>query len=118
MVTAPMAMQAGIVVSSSQVDAKEGKVSQDESIALRLTKDGIYLNNQPYALEALPPVIASKLKLKAEGKKVVTITSEDEVLHGVMVAVMDISKQAGAEGLSIMREPKLGKLDKSKKKKK
>jgi biopolymer transport protein ExbD len=115
MVTAPMMMQAGIIVSSSSVDAAEGKVTQDESVSLRLTKDVIYLNDKTVTLESLPALITARLKVNKE--KVVTITSEDNVKHGVMVDCMDIAKQAGATGLSIMRKPVMGKIDKKGKKK-
>lgn len=116
MVTAPMVMQAGIIVASSKVDAAEGQVTQDESVALRLTAQAIYLNNQPVTLESLPPLMTAKLKVNK--KKVVTITADDDVKHGVVVEVLDISKQSGALGLSIMKKPVMGKLDKDKKKKK
>ncbi len=114
MVTAPMIMQAGIIVASSKVDAAEGQVSQNESVALRLTTEAIYLNNQPVTLESLQPLLTAKLKVNK--KKVVTITSDDDVTHGVVVAVLDIAKQSGAEGLSIMKKPVMGELEGKKKK--
>lgn len=114
MVTAPMAMQAGIVVASSKVDAAEGQVSQNESVSLRLLADKIYLNDRLVTLETLPPLMTAKLKVNK--KKVVTITADEDVKHGVVVAVLDISKQSGAEGLSIMRKPVMGNLDAKKKK--
>jgi biopolymer transport protein TolR len=116
MVTAPMVMQAGIIVASSKVDAAEGQVSQNESVALRLTAKGIYLNELPVTLETLPPLLTAKLKVNK--KKVVTITADDDVKHGVVVEVLDIAKQSGAEGLSIMKKPVMGKLDSKDKKKK
>jgi biopolymer transport protein ExbD len=116
MVTAPMVMQAGIIVGSSKVDAAQGQVSQNESVALRLTTKGIYLNDQGVTLESLPALMTAKLKVNK--KKVVTITSDDDVKHGVVVEVLDIAKQSGAEGLSIMKKPVAGKLDDKKKKKK
>jgi len=116
MVTAPMMMQAGILVASSRVDAAEGKVSQDESVAIRMTKDAIYLNDRPVTIQALPALLTAKLKVNKQ--KVVTITSDEDVKHGIMVDVLDIAKQSGATGLSIMRKPVMGKLDKGKKKKK
>jgi biopolymer transport protein ExbD len=114
MVTAPMIMQAGIIVASSKVDAAEGEVTQNESVAIRLTAKGIYLNEQPVTLESLPPLMTAKLKVNK--KKVVTITSDDDVKHGVVVEVLDIAKQSGALGLSIMKKPVPGKLDTKKKK--
>lgn len=116
MVTAPMVMQAGIMVASSKVDAAEGQVSQNESVSLRLTAQAIYLNEQVVTLQTLPPLITAKLKVNK--KKVVTITSDDDVKHGVVVEVLDIAKQSGAEGLSIMKKPVMGKIDKNEKKKK
>jgi biopolymer transport protein TolR len=116
MVTAPMMMQAGIIVASSKVDAAEGQVSQNESVALRLTAEAIYLNDRPVTLETLPPLLTAKLKVNK--KKVVTITADDDVKHGIVVSVLDISKQSGAEGLSIMKKPVMGKLDKDQGKKK
>ncbi|MEW6515664.1 MAG: biopolymer transporter ExbD [candidate division FCPU426 bacterium] len=114
MVTAPLAMQAGIIVASSKVDAAEGQVSQNESVAVRLTADKMYLNDRLVTLETLPPLITAKLKVNK--KKVVTITADEDVKHGIIVAVLDISKQSGAEGLSIMRKPVMGQLDSKKKK--
>ncbi len=112
MVTAPLTMQAGIIVGSSKVDAAEGKVSQNESVAVRLTKDNIYLNDKAVSIEALPALMTAKLKVNKN--KVVTISSDDDVKHGLVVQVLDIAKQSGAEGLSIMRKPKMGKLAKKK----
>jgi biopolymer transport protein ExbD len=116
MVTAPMVMQAGIIVGSSKVDAAEGQVSQNESVSLRLTSKGIYLNEQGVTLASLPALMTAKLKVNK--KKVVTISSDEDVKHGVVVEVLDIAKQSGAEGLSIMKKPVPGKLDNVKKKKK
>jgi biopolymer transport protein ExbD len=116
MVTAPMVMQAGIIVASSKVDAAEGQVTQNESVSLRLTAQGIYLNNAPVTLQSLPALMTAKLKVNK--KKVVTISSDDDVKHGVVVEVLDIAKQSGAEGLSIMKKPVPGKLDTVKGKKK
>ncbi len=114
MVTAPMAMQAGIIVASSKVDAAEGEVSQNESVAVRLTADKIYLNDRLVTLETLSPLMTAKLKVNK--KKVVTITADEDVKHGIIVSVLDISKQSGAEGLSIMRKPVMGQVDGKKKK--
>ncbi len=116
MVTAPMVMQSGIIVASSKVDAAEGQVSQDESVSVRLTAQGIYLNEASVTLESLAPLMTAKLKVNK--KKVVTITSDEDVKHGIVVEVLDIAKQSGAEGLSIMKKPVLGKLDTGPKKKK
>jgi biopolymer transport protein ExbD len=55
-------------------------------------------------------------KLKVNKKKVVTITADEDVKHGIIVSVLDISKQSGAEGLSIMRKPVMGQMDGKKKK--
>ncbi|MBN1596126.1 biopolymer transporter ExbD [candidate division FCPU426 bacterium] len=114
MVTAPMAMQAGIIVASSKVDAAEGQVSQNESVSVRMTAEKIYLNDRVVTLESLPAMMTAKLKVNK--KKVVTITADEDVKHGIMVAVLDIAKQSGAEGLSIMRKPVMGELGKKKKK--
>jgi biopolymer transport protein ExbD len=116
MVTAPMVMQAGIIVASSKVDAAEGQVTQNESVSLRLTAQGIYLNEQPVTMQSLPALMTAKLKVNK--KKVVTISSDDDVKHGVVVEVLDIAKQSGAEGLSIMKKPVPGKMEKGKGKKK
>jgi biopolymer transport protein ExbD len=116
MVTAPMVMQAGIIVASSKVDAAEGQVTQNESVSIRLTATGIFLNEAPVTMQALPALMTAKLKVNK--KKVVTISSDDDVKHGVVVEVLDIAKQSGAEGLSIMKKPVLGKLEKGKGKKK
>jgi biopolymer transport protein TolR len=116
MVTAPMVMQAGIIVASSKVDAAEGQVTQNESVAVRLTAKGIYLKEKPVTLQSLAPLMTAKLKVNK--KKVVTISSDDDVKHGVVVEVLDIAKQSGAVGLSIMKKPEPGKLDKPGKKKK
>jgi biopolymer transport protein TolR len=114
MVTAPLAMQAGIIVASSKVDAAEGEVSQNESVAVRLTAEKIYLNDRVVTLETLAPLMTAKLKVNK--KKVVTISADEDVKHGIVVSVLDISKQSGAEGLSIMRKPVMGQLDAKKKK--
>jgi biopolymer transport protein ExbD len=104
MVTAPMVVQSGIIVNSSNVSASVGKSSKDESVQVKITKNSLLLNNKKVETEQFPAAI--KAMLEANKKKVVMITCDRDVEHGRLVNVLDVSKMMGAKSLAIMREQK------------
>ena len=106
MVTSPMLVQSGILVSSSKTTASEGKHTKDESVQMNLTKKGVFVNNQLAADDAQLLALL-KQRLANNKEKLVVVTSTREVLHGVMVRSLDVAKQAGAVKLAIMRDDKI-----------
>jgi biopolymer transport protein ExbD len=109
MVTAPMVVQSGIIVNSSNMQASEGKSSKDESVQVKITKKSIMLNNKKISDEQFPQGV--KQALDANKKKVVMIMCDRDVLHGRLVNVLDVSKMMGAKSIAIMREEKGGKAE-------
>ncbi len=104
MVTAPMVIQSGIVVTSSKVTASHGKSTKSESVQVRLTEKSIYIDNEKVTEDKFEPVI--RVKLAQNKKKLVIITSDRDVKHGKLVWVLDTSKMAGAKTISLMKEEK------------
>lgn len=104
MVTAPMVIQSGIVVTSSKVTQSYGKSTRSESVQVRLTEKSIYIDNEKVPEEKFIPVI--KAKIDQNKKKLVVITSDRDVKHGKLVWVLDTAKMAGAKTISLMKEEK------------
>lgn len=111
MAIAPMAMVSGIKVLESKAKAAEGKVSADESIAIKLSEDGrVTINGALIALEALEAGISKALATSKD--KMVTVTADDKNRVGQVVDIMDTAKQAGALKVAIMKSegaPRAGK---------
>lgn len=104
MVTAPMVIQSGIVVTSSKVTASHGKSTRSESVQVRLTEKSIYIDNDKIAEDKFVQII--KAKIAQNKKKLVVITSDRDVKHGKLVWVLDTAKMAGAKTISLMKEEK------------
>jgi|DewCreStandDraft_4_1066084.scaffolds.fasta_scaffold73434_2 biopolymer transport protein ExbD len=104
MVTSPMVVQSGIVVTSSKVTASHGKSTRSEAVQVRLTEKAIYVDNDKIDESKFEQVI--KAKLAQNKKKLVIITSDRDVRHGKLVWVLDTSKMSGAKTISLMKEEK------------
>ncbi|RLE07354.1 protein TolR, partial [Candidatus Aerophobetes bacterium] len=71
-----------------------------------ITKDGqIYLGKKWVKKENLIPLLKKELKGK-EG--LVVINADKAALHGKVVEIMDLAKQAGTVKLGILTRPKEG----------
>ena len=90
--------QPGIKISLPE--AATAKLHSEEDIIIFITRDNkLYLNEEEVSLETL----LNKLRVKiAEIKKKTVIIKADEKIDlGLAVKVMDIAKQAEAEGIVI-----------------
>ncbi|MFP4466130.1 MAG: ExbD/TolR family protein [Candidatus Goldiibacteriota bacterium] len=119
MITSPMVIQSGIVVTSSKVTASVGKSTKSEAVNVKITGTGVILNNKKVvqAQEGISEedfnalleknfVPRAKNMLAKNEKKLVIVTSDRKVPHGWLVGVLDKSKMAGAKTISIMSEEK------------
>jgi biopolymer transport protein TolR len=106
MVTTPLIVQ-------GQIQVKLPKASATSSASVRplvvtLNAQGrVFLVDQEVNLQDLQSLLAPLLKERND--KQVIINADRAVLHGRVVAVMDIAKQAGAERLAIATEAGSGK---------
>lgn len=100
MLTANFIMQPGIKISLPQAKTSQ---PQKERIIVSISEDNqIYLNEKQVDIAFLEMVL--KAKLETVSKKVVVIKADKKIDLGLAVKVMDISKGAGAEALSISTE--------------
>ena len=106
MVSSPFVMQSGIKVSTPKLEQVVEETSASELKAeIHLLADGsIALNNHPVAKTAFRDSL--KILLAASESKTVLISAEDEVIHDVVIAVMDAAKQCGAKKLSMVKQLK------------
>jgi biopolymer transport protein ExbD len=103
MVTANFVMQAGINVSHSSSGAAQGKTSSEENVNVILTKDGkIIINGKQIKREEMPAEL--NMRIARSKDKLVTIVPDNENIVADVVDVLDLSKQNGAEKLSIMKK--------------
>jgi biopolymer transport protein ExbD len=97
------AIQPGIRVRLPEAASKEEEPKQD--LALILTRDQrLYINDDPVQFDELGARLQERLRDRQDA--VVIIKADKEVLHGLVVQVMDIAKRAGATRLAIATEPK------------
>lgn len=80
--------------------AVTGKLHPEDEIIIFITSDDrLYLNETEINLEWLPDKLS--LKLAETKNKTVIIKADEKINLGLAVKVMDIAKQAEAEGLII-----------------
>ena len=97
------AIHPGIRVRLPEAASKEEEPQQD--LALVVTRDQrLYLNDDPVQIDELGARLQARLRDRHD--VVVIIKADKEVLHGLVVEVMDIAKSAGAIRLAIATEPK------------
>lgn len=102
MAVAPFALTAGIKVLESRAKAAQGKAAADENVSIRLALDGtITLNGRPVALEALAGEVVKALA--ASKDKMVILSADEQNRVGQVVEILDISRQAGAVKLAILK---------------
>lgn len=108
MLITPMVMQSMINISPSQ-SAKAVKVKDavhEKPLIVEVRPDGFWLNqNKMETAVALQNFLAGELSRKND--RTVIITAAKGVRHGMVVTALDMSKQAGASKLSLVkRAPK------------
>jgi len=80
--------------------AVKAKLHPEEDIIISISKDNsLYLNEKKVALDSLLDKL--RIKVGEAKKKTVIIKADEKIDLGLAVKVMDIAKQAEAEGLII-----------------
>lgn len=80
--------------------AVTAKLHPEENITIFITEDNhLYLNNEEISLDTLQDRLRTKVRQAKE--KSVIIKADEKINLGLAVKVMDIAKQAEAEGLVI-----------------
>lgn len=98
-----LAVQPGLRVRLPEAVTQDRESTQE--VVLVLTRDDrLYLNDDPLEIGQLGDRLRERLRARSDA--VVIIRADKEVLHGRVVEVMDIAKNAGAGRLSIATEPK------------
>jgi len=98
MLTANFIMQPGIKITLPK--AKASKPQEEENIIVFITEGNeIYLNDRKISIKELKDALEEKLETTQ--KKTVVLKADEKINLGLAVRVMDIAKQAKAEGLVI-----------------
>jgi len=80
--------------------ASTAKLHPEEDVIISITNDNdLYLNEEKVNLDNLPEKL--RVKLNKSQKKTVIIKADEKIDLGLAVKIMDIAKQAKAEGLVI-----------------
>ncbi len=107
MLITPMVMQSMIKISASGA-AKAVKVAEAEHekpLIVEVRPEGFWLNqNKMESSVQLQRFLAGELSRKND--RTVIITAAKGVRHGMVVTALDMSKQAGAEKLSLIKRAK------------
>jgi biopolymer transport protein ExbD len=105
MIISPMIMQSMIKVYASGAAvaaAAEEKKEQEKPLFIQIKKNGFLLNTK--ALDSEDSLfIHLKGELSRKTDKTVMITVDKGVTHGTVVHVLDLTKQAGADKLSLIK---------------
>ena len=102
MAVAPMAVTLGIKVLETRRSNAEGKASVDENVNILITLDGaIAVNGTRTDGMTFRPVLSAALKASKDKMVIVTADAKNKV--GLIVEVLDASKQAGALKLAVMK---------------
>ena len=102
MAVAPMAVTLGIKVFETRPSTAEGKSSLDENVNIRITPDGaISINGTKTDGVTFRGVLAAALSASKDKMVIVTADATNKV--GLVVEVLDASKQAGALKLAVMK---------------
>lgn len=102
MAVAPMAVTLGIKVLESRPSTAEGKASLDENVRIQISLDGsISVNGTKTDGLTFRGVLAGALARSKDKMVVVTADAKNKV--GLVVGVLDASRQAGALKLAVMK---------------
>ena len=101
MLSSHFVTQPGIKITLPTATA--ARLHPEEDIIISITKDNnLYLNEEEIGLEELLDKL--RIKVGEAKKKMVIIKADEKIDLGLAVKVMDIAKQAEAEGLVISTE--------------
>ena len=102
MAVAPMAVTLGIKVLESRPSNQEGKASVDENVQIKVALDGgITVNGTKTDGITFRRVLSEALSRSKDKMVIVTADARNKV--GLVVTVLDESKQAGALKLAVMK---------------
>jgi biopolymer transport protein ExbD len=102
MAVAPMAVTLGIKVLETRASNAEGKASVDENVNVKISADGaITVNGAATDGMTFRGVLAAALAKSKDKMVIVTADARNKV--GLVVEVLDASKQAGALKLAVMK---------------
>ena len=102
MAVAPMAVTLGIKVLETRASNAEGKASVDENVNIKITEDGaIAVNGVKTDGITFRGVLAAALQSSKDKMVIVTADAKNKV--GLVVEVLDASKQSGALKLAVMK---------------
>jgi biopolymer transport protein TolR len=104
MVTTPFIMQGNIKINLPSAKAPSDEMLEDNIVAA-VSQDGkMYLNGNEVADDA---AMLAQLKalIEKSGNKRVIIEGDKSALHGAVVKIMGIAKEAGADKLAISTIP-------------
>src|SRR3569832_1169008 len=102
MAVAPMAVTLGIKVQETRAGNAEGKSSVDENVQVRVSLDGsITVNGTKTDGMTFRGVLAGAHTHSKDKMVIVTADARNKV--GLVVSVLDASKQAGALKLAVMK---------------
>ena len=102
MLTAHFITQPGIEITLPA--AKTATMEEVEDIIIFISReDEVFLNDKQIDIEALGPALEAKLEVSQ--KKTVILKADEKINLGLAVKVMDIARQAHAEGLVISTKP-------------
>lgn len=102
MAVAPMSVTLGIKVLETRRSNAEGKASVDENVNIRITRDGaISVNGTRTDGVTFRGALAAALVSSKDKMVIVTADATNKV--GLVVEVLDASKQAGALKLAVMK---------------
>ena len=104
MIVSPMIMQSMIKVHSSKaVESSRVEEAKEKPLFVHITNEAIYLNTEKMKSEE---EFSLRLIKELENKKdrAVMITAEREVLHGMVVHILDLSRQSGAVKLCLLKK--------------
>jgi len=101
MVTTPLMMNEAFKIKLPTAATSEPQPEQTTTVSVM--PDGvIYLNKAQVSLDDLKGLLASRMATSTD--KTVVIKADKAVLHGMVVKILDISKEAGALKLAIATE--------------
>ncbi|MBL0059460.1 MAG: biopolymer transporter ExbD [Elusimicrobia bacterium] len=107
MLITPMVMQSMIKISASQAASavKVRDAVPEKPLIVEVRPDGYWLNQNKMASAVdLQHYLAGELSRKND--RTVIITAAKGVRHGLVVTALDMSKQAGAAKLSLVKRAK------------
>lgn len=103
MVTAPLFMQPVLKIDLPKAMTKEGE--EKENVTITISADGRWaLNEKEMRLEELSAPLAEKIRSNRD--KFVIIRADEGARHAWLLAAMKLSKENGAQSITIATEQK------------